>query len=50
LGGGGLVLLSTAFSSAIIWGFGDVVGNTKRIAGGAAEPAEQTDEMELPEL
>lgn len=50
LGGGLLTLFTACFLSVMVWGFGDVVGNTKRIASGTTAQAEQSDEVELPEL
>ena len=50
LGGGGLFYVSHLFSSVILWGFGDLVGNTKKIAADAKEPEESNNEMFLPEL
>ena len=49
LGGGGLTLLGTTFTAVLIWGFGDVVGNTKRMATGTATQTVTMNE-ELPEL
>ena len=50
LGGGGIMLISTMFSATMIWGFGDVVGNTKRISTGTVTEVEQDEDIELPEL
>lgn len=49
LGGGGLTLLASLFSSVMIWGFGEVVGNSKRmVSGNKATP--EFIEAKLPEL
>ena len=45
LGGGILTILSSSFSSVLIWGFGDIVGNTKK----QPMTLEQIEE-DLPEL
>ena len=50
LGGGGIMLISAMFSATMIWGFGDVVGNTKRISTGTVTEVEQDEDIELPEL
>ena len=50
LGGGGLALLSCISSATLLWGFGDVVGNTKRISAGTVTEAMQDEDIELPEL
>ena len=50
LGGGALTLLTTSFSSVMIWGFGDIVGNTKRNANESTSKTTKNDEFELPEL
>ena len=44
-----LTLFGASFLSTMVWGFGDVVGNTKRIASGTTA-AERNIEAELPEL
>lgn len=49
LGGGGLTLLATSFSSVMIWGFGEVVGNSKKMVSGGEATPEFIDEQ-LPEL
>lgn len=50
LGFGGLVWLSTAFASIMVWGFGDIVGNLERISRDDTAPKTDNDEMRLPEL
>ena len=50
LGGGGLILLSTLFTSAMIWGFGEVVGDIRRISTRTVTEIPQNDDVELPEL
>ncbi len=50
LGDGVLTFFAARFYSTMIWGFGDVVGNTKKLAGGTAAPIDQYDETVLPEL
>jgi hypothetical protein len=50
LGGGGLTLLGAFFSSAVLWGFADIVANTKRIASGTPKQQINVEEMDLPEL
>ena len=49
LGGGGLILLVTALFSSLIWGFGDVVGNTRRMTSGTALLTEKNNDK-LPDL
>ena len=49
LADGLLTLFGASFLSTMVWGFGDVVGNTKRIASGTTA-ADQNIEAELPEL
>lgn len=50
LGGGGLVLLGTAFSSTMIWGYGDIVGRMKSMSNNTEDPVEADTSDELPEL
>ena len=49
LGVGGLTLLSTSFSWVLIWGFGDLVGNTKKISTGTIASAQKESDDELHE-
>lgn len=49
LGGGGLVLAAIWVSTAMLWAFGDMVGNTKRMACGSAHPVVKNNDV-LPEL
>ena len=49
LGSGGLIMLATYLSTAILWAFGDMVGNTRRIAYGSAAQPSGNDDV-LPEL
>ena len=49
LGGGGLTLLATSLSSVMIWGFGEVVGNSKKMVSGSNDVPESI-EAKLPEL
>ena len=37
LGVSGLTTLVSTFTSSLIWGFGDIVGNVKKIANGSQE-------------
>ena len=50
LGGGGLMLLPVEFLFAILWGYGDIVENTKKISGGASATVENKFYSALPEL
>ena len=47
---GGLSLLSTSFSWVLVWGFGDLVGNTQKFTTGAIKPAQKEIDNELPDL
>ena len=49
LGGGALIMLSTMFSATMIWGFGDVVGNIKKMTEDTTTQT-NTIEEDLPEL
>jgi hypothetical protein len=51
LADGILTVILANFFAVMVWGFGDVVGNTKRLSYGAEPaPVVQQDEPELPEL
>ena len=49
-GNGILTYVLAQYFSVMVWGFGDIVGNTKRLSGGTVTPIDQHEETELPEL
>lgn len=50
LGVGVLTLIYTSFLWVLIWGYGDLIGNTKKISTGTIAPTRNENDDELPDL
>ena len=50
IGCGAVVAASNVFFAHMIWGFGDIVGNTKKIASGSTESKSSFADDTLPDL
>jgi hypothetical protein len=50
LAGGAIVAASNVFFAHMIWGFGEIVGNTKKIASGSTESKSNFTDDTLPDL